>query len=62
METSQGSKKYFIYTFCGKVIDLWQGQNQNGTQVVQWTFNGNSNQVWYLNDPKNLDSSSSERA
>ena len=59
-ETSSGSRKFIIYTFCGKVLDLFQGINDNGTPVVQWTYNGNSNQVWYLNDPKDISSSSSE--
>jgi hypothetical protein len=58
-ETKPKSKEYIIYTFCGKTIDLWQGDKHNGTQVIQWTFNGNSNQIWYANDPKNLTSSSS---
>lgn len=61
VEVSPGAKKYNIYTFCGKVLDLFQGEKNNGTQVMQWTYNGNSNQVWYLNDPKNLSSSSSGR-
>lgn len=59
-ETSSGSRKFIIYTFCGKVLDLFQGIKDNGTPVIQWTYNGNSNQVWYLNDPKDISSSSSE--
>jgi len=29
-ETSQGSREYIIYTFCGKVLDVAEGGKKNG--------------------------------
>lgn len=40
-ETKSGSHEYIIYTFCGKVLDVFQGEKAKGTQVIQFTYNGN---------------------
>ena len=47
-ESSPGSNEYIIFTFCGKVLDCCQASKDNGTKIIQWEFNGGSNQKWEL--------------
>lgn len=61
-ETKEGSHNYIIYTYCNKVIDVYNCKKDNGTLIIQYTYNGDKNQQWYLNDPKNLTDSSSGKA
>jgi len=39
---------YHIKSFCGKSLDLYQGNIENSTPIIQWDFHGNSNQVWFI--------------
>jgi len=39
---------YFIKTFCGKMLDLCEGKESKGTPIIQWDYNGQKNQVWYI--------------
>jgi len=41
-------------------LDVAGAGKKDGTQVVQWEFNGGKNQLWNFNDPKEITSSSSE--
>lgn len=59
-EKEPDSKEYYIYTYCGKVLDVFEGNKHKGTPIVQWEFNGGENQLWNFCDPKNITSSSSE--
>jgi oligosaccharide reducing-end xylanase len=34
----------------GKVMDAYGAQTGNGTQIIQWTYGGGSNQRWILTD------------
>ena len=60
IDENKDSKDHFIYTFCGKVLDVAGQGKKDGTQVVQWDYNGGKNQQWNFNDPKEITSSSSE--
>ena len=60
IDENKGSTDHFIYTFCGKVLDCAGQGKKNGTQVVQWDYNGGKNQQWNFCDPKEITSSSSE--
>lgn len=41
-------------------MDVSGAGKKDGTQVVQWDYNGGKNQLWNFNDPKEITSSSSE--
>ena len=60
VEKEEGSKEYYIYTYCGKVLDVCEGKKSNGTLIIQWEFNGEENQLWNFCDPNNITSESSE--
>jgi endo-1,4-beta-xylanase len=61
IDEHKDSKDHFIYTFCGKVLDVAGQGKKNGTEVVQWDFNGGKNQQWNFCNPKEITSSSSEQ-
>ncbi|TCT15355.1 pectate lyase [Natranaerovirga pectinivora] len=37
-----------ISRFSGKALDVINASQENGAEIVQWDFNGSSNQVWHL--------------
>jgi hypothetical protein len=41
-------KAFFIKTFCGKGLDIFEGRTTPGTPIIQWAIHGNSNQVWFI--------------
>ncbi len=41
-----------VNRYSGKVLDAQGGGTKNGTNVIQWTWSGNSNQLWELIDVK----------
>lgn len=58
-----GDKKYFITTCYGKAMDIQNDQKTDGTSVIQWPIKNHDrdNQIWTLQNPKEITSSSSER-
>lgn len=41
-----GAKRYVIYTFFGKVLDVCEAKNDNGTKVIQYDYIGKEHQLW----------------
>lgn len=39
---------FYIKTFCSKSLDLFEGRVQTGTPIIQWSFHGNTNQIWLI--------------
>lgn len=39
---------YFIKSFCGKCLDVCEGKAAKGTPIIQWDYNGEKNQVWFI--------------
>ena len=39
---------YYIRSFCGKSLDVFEGSTENNTPIIQWDFHGNDNQIWYI--------------
>ena len=52
-------KIHYIKTHDGRAMDVANGGKSKETEIVQWDFNGNSNQKWQFTDPKHATSSSS---
>lgn len=60
-EVTPGSKKYVIYTHFGKVLDVSEAKDKDGTMITQYDFTGKNNQLWILDDiEENTSSSSSD--
>lgn len=49
-EVVPGSKKYAIYTFFGKVLDVRNKKSENGSEITQYDFIGEDHQIWVLED------------
>jgi len=45
-----GSTYKIIARHSGKAMDAYGAQTGNGTQIIQWTYNGGNNQRWTLTD------------
>jgi hypothetical protein len=45
-----GSTYKLVARHSGKALDAYGNQTANGTQIIQWTYGGGSNQKWILND------------
>jgi hypothetical protein len=41
-------KSYHIKTFCNKAVDVSGCSTDNETEIIQWDFSGQTNQVWYF--------------
>lgn len=41
-------KAFYIKTFSGKGLDIFEGRTTPGTPIIQWAIHGNSNQVWFI--------------
>lgn len=39
-------KGFYLKTHCGKCVDVNEGRTSPGTAVIQWSYHGNSNQIW----------------
>ena len=39
---------FYLKTHCGKSIDVFEGRTQVGTPIIQWSFHGNTNQIWLI--------------
>lgn len=39
---------FFIKSFCGKCLDVFEGRTSQNTPIIQWDYHGNSNQIWYI--------------
>ena len=39
---------YYVKSFCGKSLDLYQGEIHRKTPIIQWDFHGKKNQMWYI--------------
>ena len=39
---------FFLRSFCGKYLDVYEGSTDDGTPIIQWEFNGNTNQKWII--------------
>ena len=39
---------FYIKTFSNKSLDLFEGRVQTGTPIIQWSFHGNTNQIWLI--------------
>lgn len=39
---------FYIKSFCSKVLDVFEGRTTPGTQIIQWSFHGNDNQIWLI--------------
>ena len=61
MMDKRGDTEYIIYNSNGKALDVCEGKDDNGTQIILWEENGGKNQLWTLCDPKEITSSSSEQ-
>lgn len=51
VQVTQGEwakKAYKLKTFSGKVLDIFEGNVQNGTKIIQWDDHGNLNQQWII--------------
>lgn len=49
LKPSTKNGEYFVYTMCSngsKVLDAYNFGTSDGTNVCQWTYGGNSNQIW----------------
>ncbi|MGA2854863.1 MAG: cellulase family glycosylhydrolase, partial [Verrucomicrobiota bacterium] len=45
-----GSTYKIVARHSGKALDAYGNQTANGTQIIQWTYGGGSNQKWTLTD------------
>ncbi len=39
---------FYIKSFCGKCLDVYEGSTQQNTPVIQWEYHGNDNQIWNI--------------
>jgi hypothetical protein len=39
---------FYIKSFSGKSLDVFEGRTEPGTRVIQWSFHGNTNQIWLI--------------
>lgn len=45
-----GNGEYYIASALGTYVDVWSGQNENGTPIWAYTFNGSEAQKWILEE------------
>ena len=51
VQVTQGEwakKAYKVRTHAGKVLDIFEGNLQNGTKIIQWDDQGSPNQQWII--------------
>ncbi|WP_129020976.1 RICIN domain-containing protein [Edaphocola flava] len=49
LPTGDGDDSYYIQNVrSGKYLDVEGASYANGARIIQWTFNGNNNQKWYI--------------
>ena len=39
---------FYLKTFNGKSLDVFEGRTSPGTAVIQWAYHGNTNQIWVI--------------
>jgi hypothetical protein len=39
---------FYLKTFCNKAIDIFEGNTNSGTAVIQWSYHGHTNQIWLV--------------
>lgn len=47
-EIGPQSEEVYIYTFCGKVLDIYEQRFKNETIVMQYAWNGGDNQIFTM--------------
>lgn len=57
-ETEPGSGLYAIYTHFGKVLDVSEAKDENGTVITQYDYTGKDHQLWTLCDSGDASTSS----
>ena len=45
---------FYIKSFCGKALDVFEGKTDNETPVIQWDFHGKKNQMWQIKEAWSL--------
>ena len=51
---------YVLKTVYGYVLDVENDSKENGARVIQWDHDNSKNQLWRMQDPKDITSSSSD--
>lgn len=44
----KGKNAFYIKSFCGKALDVFDGKAKNEQKIIQWEYNGQKNQIWII--------------
>lgn len=43
-----GKHAFYFRSHCNKALDVNEGKAVNEQKIIQWDYNGNKNQIWYI--------------
>ena len=44
----KNKEAFYIRTHSGKFLDVAGGDSKNEAHIIQWDYNGNKNQIWFI--------------